>query len=638
MKIPVASIAFAGALALTALGAPAVPPEIPVEMLFQNPTITSLQFSPNGKNILCLVPYEHRQNLAVIDLEKGAKNLLSSFTDKQASSPLWANDNRILFVADERGKEQPKVYAVNPDGSDAVTLPFDRAVRPLRRLPRDPKNFLVLAGITYRDWWDVALMSLKTGKLSAPIARAPGNVSYYVIDHREVVRLAVVSDEQTRTNRVLYRDANLGEWQEVATYPFDGEGWAPIAFDGDNRTLFVWSSIGRKTRAIYRYDTATKTMGGLVFADDTYDAHSDDLDPIIYDESKQKVVGIQYESDRRRFHWLDAEMQEIHRRMELALPDTVHAPVQFAEDGSKIIFYSYSDRDPGVYYVYDRKRQKVSELAVIKPKIDPGQMAPMKPVTFKARDGLVLHGYLTLPVGRDAKNLPLIINPHGGPYGPRDRWGYNPEVQFFANRGFAVLQINFRGSGGYGAWFEAAGYKKWGLEMQNDLSDGVKWAVDQGLADPKRVVIAGASYGGYATMAGLVYTPELYCAGINYVGVVDINNLIPKAQPADRMYGMHTRLGDPGDSADKKRLHDTSPVNFADRIRAPLLMAYGKNDPRVRIDQAYDIERALKRAGVPFELIIEQEEGHGFRMEEKKIAFYTKVDAFLKQHVPLPGP
>ncbi len=629
MKIPVATIIVAGALALHASAAPAVPPEFPVETLFQDPTISNLEFSPDGSKILCLVPYEHRQNLAVIDLQKGAKNLLSNFTDKQASGPFWVNDNRILFGVDDNGKEQFEIYAVNPDGSDAVTLPFNRAVRLVRRLPEDPKHMLVYAGITYRDWWDVTLMNVKTGLLSEPIARAPGRVDYYVIDHANVVRMAVVSDNMTRQVRVLYRDANLAPWEELAVRPFDTEGWWPLEFDGDNRTLFVSSDVGRKTTAVYRYDTKTRSMGEMVFGDDTYDVST-----VIYDRFKKKVVGISYDADRQRFHWLDPEMKAIQQRMEQSLPDTVHAPVQFAEDGSKIIFYSYSDRDPGVYYIYDRKRQKVSELAVIRPKIDPAQMAPVKPVSFAARDGLRLHGYLTLPVGRDPRNLPLILNPHGGPYGPRDEWVYNPEVQFYANRGFAVLQINYRGSGGYGRAFESAGFKKWGLEMQDDLTDGVKWAIAQGIADPKRVVISGASYGGYATMAGLVYTPELYCAGINYVGVVDINNLIPKAQPADRRYWPDTRLGDLNSSADKKRIHDTSPVHFADRIRVPLLMAYGKNDPRVPIEQAYDIERALKRARIPYELIIEKDEGHGFHKEEKRIAFYQKIDAFLRASVP----
>ena len=629
MKTPFRLLSVAGCVWLAAFSAFAAspPPELPVETLFQAPTINSLQFSPDGTKVLCLVPYERRENLAVIDLQKGAKNLLSSFKDKQASAPFWASNDRILFGVDDKGKEQFQIYAVNADGSNNVVLPFNRAVRLVRRLPEDPKNFLVYAGITYRDWWDVALMNLRTGSLSAPIARAPGDVDRYVIDHDNVVRFAVVDDRQTR--KILYREANKTDWQEIASRHIDGEGWEPIAFDGDNRTVYAWSNVGRKTRAVHRFDTATKTMGEIVFGDDTYD-----VDQVIYDASKKKVVGLLYEADRRRFHWLDAEMQAIHTRLERTLPDTVHQPVQFAEDGSKIIFRSYSDRDPGVYYIYDRKRQQVSELAVIRPKIDPEQMAPMKPVSFQTRDGLTVHGYLTLPVGREPKNLPLIIHPHGGPYGPRDNWGYNPEVQFYANRGFAVLQVNFRGSGGYGQWFEAAGFKKWGLEMQNDLTDGVKWAIAQGVADPARVVISGASYGGYAAMAGIVFTPELYCAAINYVGVVDINTLIPKGMPPERMYWLNTRLGDLGDTVDRKRIHDTSPVNFAERIRVPLLMAYGRNDPRVRVDQAYDIERAMKKTGKPFEFVIEDDEGHGFRTEEKRIAFYERIDRFLRTAVP----
>ena len=625
--------AFPPALAACVLAAaPALatpPPVLPVEVFFDTPAMSGIEFSPDGKRLLCLVPFEGRQNLAVIDLEKGTKNLLSSFKDKDVSGPFWANDERILFSVDDAGKEEFEFYAVNPDGSDPTILAPGRSTSILRRLPDDKRFLLVQAAITNNDWWDVAKMDLKTGKLSTPVAKAPGNVEFYVLDRANVVRLAVVRDWTTNTNRVLYRESDGQEWREIASCGFDQPGWEPIAFDGDNRTLFVWSDIGRKTRAVYRYDTATGTLESTpVFGDDTYDVQS-----VIYDESKQKVVGITYPGDRRRFHWLDDEFKAIHARIEQSLPDTVHSPTQISADASRILFYSYSDRDPGVYYLYDRKRQKLSELAVIKPKVDPGQMSVMKPVTYQARDGLTLHGYLTLPAGREAKDLPLIIHPHGGPYGPRDNWGFNAEVQFYANRGFAVLQVDFRGSGGYGQWFEAAGFKRWGLEMQDDLTDGVKWSIAQGVADPKRIVISGASYGGYATMAGLVYTPELYAAGINYVGVVDIRNLIPKTAPARRLHWMHTRLGNLANDDDRKRIHETSPVNFPERIRVPVLMAYGSNDPRVRIDQANDIERALKRSKVPYELIIERDEGHGFRKEQKRIAFYSRIDSFLKKYV-----
>lgn len=607
----------------------APPPELPVATFFANPAMVGLEFSPDGQRILAVVPWEGRRNLMVIDLARGRRDLLSSFRDKDVLGPFWANDDRILFLVDQAGTEEYELYAVNSDGSRPSVLQPTRSMTFLRRLPNDPRSILVQAAITHRDWYDVAGLDIRTGKLSRPIAKAPGDVDRYLLDRGHMVRVAVVNDATTGTVQILHRAANGEDWTEIHRTGFDQPGWLPIAFDGDDRTLWVSSNVGRATRAIYRFDTMTGVMANEpVFADDSYD-----VDSVLYDESKHRVVGVFYEADRRRYHWLDPEMQAIHERMERALPGTVHHPVQFAANGSNIIFFSYSDRDPGVYYLYDRARQRVDELAVVQPDIDPDQMASMRPISYFARDGLPLHGYLTLPRGREARNLPLIVHPHGGPYGIRDTWEFNPEVQFYANRGYAVLQVNYRGSGGYGDAFEAAGFKKWGLEMQDDLTDGVRWAIAEGIADPHRVVISGASYGGYATMAGLVFTPELYAAGINYVGVVDINNLIPRSLPASRMHWMHTRLGDLGNAEDRKRIRETSPVHFADRIRAPLLMAYGRNDPRVPIEQAHDVERALRRSGVPYELIIERAEGHGFAQEDRRIAFYERIDAFLKQHL-----
>jgi len=643
MKLPLAALFFAAALPLSAAATPAAAiaeapvPELPVKTFFQAPVIASLTFSPNGKYIACLVPFERRMNLAVIDLEKGTKNLLTNFKDKQATQPSWASDDRILFRVDDDGKESFALYAVNRDGKDPVVLAsgYSKAdsnsevnVRfrsVLGRIEGDTKNVLVLANITYRDWSDVATMNLKTGTMTKLI-EAPGNVDYYLRDHAGQVRIAVMQKEQIRL--VLYRDAKTHGWVTLGEHHMDSPGWEPIGFDGDNQTLLIWSDVGRKTKAVYRYDTATRTQRELVFGDDTYD-----VEDVIYDASKKKIVGIQYDADKIRFHWLDEDMRKIDQQLTTSLPDTVHSPRQFAKDGSKIIYFSSSDRDPGVYYLFDRKTQKLNELAVIKPGIDPEKMSPMKSISFAARDGLKVYGYLTLPRGRPAKNLPLILHPHGGPFGIRDEWSYRDEVQFYANRGFAVLQVNYRGSGGYGRAYEASGFKKWGLEMQDDLSDGVKWCLAQGIADPARVVISGASYGGYAAMAGLTLSPELYCAGINYVGVTDIELLIPKGAPPDRMYWRDTRLGKLSDAGDRKRIHDTSPVHLADRINVPLLMAYGKNDPRVHIDHGFDMERALKKAGKTYEMIVEADEGHGFRKEESRIAFFDTVDLFLKKNV-----
>lgn len=612
------------------------PPELPVETFFQKPNLTQLTFSPDGKRIACLIPYERRMNLAVIDLEKKTKNLLTNFKDNDVGSLLWASNDRVVFTKDVDGQEAPAVYAVNVDGSDRSVLVGSFAdagglgVANIRfrgllaRLPKDPKNILVLGNLSGAQGPDVCRMNLSNGKMSLEVEN-PGWVRRWVLDRDRKVRIGVAQERQTIT--VLLRNEK-GGWDVLQKSQVDEPGWSPLAFDSDNRTLFVVSNIGRKTNAVYRYDTQTRTLGELVFGDDTYDVES-----IVYDEGREKVVGVRYEADRLRFHWIDPESEALQKKLDASLPDTINVQRHASPDGSKRLIFSSSDRDPGVYYLFDEAKKKIEELAVVKPAIDPDKMAPMKHVTFKARDGIAIHAYLTLPAGREPKQLPLILHPHGGPYGIRDHWGFDPEVQFYANRGYAVLQVNYRGSGGYGDGFERIGWKKWGLEMQNDLTDAVRWAIAQGIVDPKRVVISGASYGGYATMAGLVFTPELYCAGINYVGVVDIDELIPRHASNEVAHAYATRIGDLAKAEDRKRIHDTSPVFFADRIRAPVLMAYGKNDPRVRLSQGVDMEAAMKKAGKTYEMILEKNEGHGFRKEELSIAFHTKVDEFLKKHV-----
>jgi acetyl esterase/lipase len=534
------------------------------------------------------------------------------------------------------------VYAINRDGTDgllmvggageagseqAANLRFGGF---LGRLPKDPKNILVLGYLSGAQGPDVCLMNLKTGKMTVEVAN-PGWVRRWVIDRHRVVRAGVA--RQGLTTTVLLRDVASGTFAPVHTHQADAPGWLPIAFDGDDRTLFVASNIDRDTTAIFRYDTETRTLGELVHSDPVYD-----VDNVIWDEAKKKIVGVAIAAERPRVHWLDAETAALHARIDKSLPDTANRLLHAAPDGSRRLISARSDRDPGVYYLFDSATKKIEELAVLKPGIDPDQMAPMKPVTFRARDSLTIHAYLTLPVGRAAKKLPLVIHPHGGPFGVRDDWGFNPEVQFYANRGYAVLQVNYRGSEGYGEKFARTGWKQWGLAMQDDLSDAVKWAVADGVADATRVVIAGASYGGYAAMAGLAFTPELYCAGINYVGVVDIDELIPAGDGMTKtnLHWYSTRIGDRDNAADQKRFRATSPVYFADRIVAPVLMAYGKNDPRVRISQGHDMEAALKKAGKTYEMVIEEKEGHGFRKEELSIAHYTRIDAFLKKYVSTP--
>jgi dipeptidyl aminopeptidase/acylaminoacyl peptidase len=634
-----AAAALVGATVAFAAAPAAPPPELPVEAFFKKANIAQLTFSPDGKRIACLVPFERRMNLAVIDLEKKTKNLLTNFKDNDVGSLLWASNDRVIFTKDVDGQEAPILYGVNHDGSDRSVLvgsfadggvlaeANSRFRGLLARLPKDPKHFLALANLSGAQGPDVCRMNTSSGKLTVEVEN-PGWVRRWVLDRQRRVRIGVAQQGQTIT--ILLRDLKTGAWTEIHSRQVDAPGWSPLGFDGDDRTLFVSSNIGRRTAGVFRYDTATRTLGELVHGDDTYDDGG-----VVWDESREKVIAVATNADRPRLHWLDAEAEAFQRRIDASLPGTFNRVLHASPDGSRRLILASSDRDPGVYYLFTQATKKIEELAVLRPGIDPDQMAPMQPVSFKARDGLTIHGYLTLPLGREPKRLPLVVHPHGGPFGIRDSWGFNSEVQFYANRGYAVLQVNYRGSGGYGDAFERAGWKKWGLEMQHDLTDAVQWAIARGVADPQRIVISGASYGGYAVLAGLTFTPELYCAGVNYVGVADIAELIPQGDsvPAERLHWYSTRIGDLANADDRRRIHDTSPVHFADRIRAPVLMAYGRNDPRVRINQGFGMEAALKKAGKTFEMYLEDKEGHGFRKEELSIAFHQRVDAFLKQYV-----
>jgi dipeptidyl aminopeptidase/acylaminoacyl peptidase len=615
---------------------PGPPPEIPVAEFFGQPAISQMRFSPDGRYLAALQPWERRMNVIVVDLQTMQKTQVTSMKDNDVATVFWANKSRLFFTMDDDGKEAPRLYAVDADGRNPEQMSSMRSFQLLGRIHGDDKR-LVVEGIPLKEPRvrdpDVFHYVVKTGKIVLH-ARNPGGVDTWIVDRAGVARLGVGFERGETT--IHYRDSADAEWEKLAVFR-DGEpSWAPIAFDGDNRTLFVSSDIGRKTRAVQLFDTKTRQLGAVVHADDTYD-----VDDVIYNEALNRVVAVTYQAERPVTVWLDEKFAKLQKSLNATFRETMVALREASADNSKLLIQTFSDRHPGTYYLYDQKAGALEKLADLKPNLKPEQLAVMYPMSYQARDGLRIHGYLTLPTGREPKGLPMIIHPHGGPYGPRDVWRYNPEVQFYANRGFAVLQVNFRGSGGYGDWFERAGYKKWGLEMQDDITDAVKWAIVQGIADPRRIVISGASYGGYAAMAGLVYTPELYCAGINYVGVTDIMMLVDPSGLAtynarNGEWWRRTRIGDPRE--DRERLLATSPINFADRVRVPLLMAYGENDPRVEIAHGSVLARRLKAAGRvegrDFWFLTEKHQGHGFDKEEKRIAFYEEIDRFLRHAVP----
>ena len=412
----------------------------------------------------------------------------------------------------------------------------------------------------------------------------------------------------------------------------DRDGIFPVALAAHDQ-LFVTTNRGQDTTSIYKYDLKTRTLPAKPFLQsDRYD-----LDPAFVTQGG-KLLGIRYTIDAPVTHWMDPAMAALQAKIDAMLPSTINqisVPMDNG-DAQVAVVESFSDRVPGVFYLYDAQRGKLVELGSAHPEVDPDRMSGMEPVHYAARDGLQIPAWLTLPQGAERKNLPLVVLVHGGPFVRGQAWGWNPEVQFLAARGYAVLQPEFRGSKGYGTRLFKAGFKQWGLGMQNDLADGVKWAVDQGLVDPKRVCIAGASYGGYAVLMGLINDPQVYRCGVEWAGPTDIDLMYTATwndmSDAYKTYGMPRLIGDR--VADAAQLRATSPILNAGRIRSPLLMAYGGEDFRVPIEHGEKLRAALaKQSGVDVEWVVYDKEGHGWRTLSTNIDFWNRVAAFLDRNI-----
>lgn len=614
--------------------------ELPVESFFRNYEYAQVRISPDGTRLAALAPIKNRVGLAIINLDGRKANWAYAHRGADIRWFTWANTNRLLFSYSKNGYAISGLMAVDHDGKHAKELLDigDSRERFLALLPNSPDEILIQSEVNsrgegyYRRWgyrWirrfpDVYRVNINTGSRKR-VVKNPGHVFEWLVDHKGSVRVGVAEDEESI--KVLYRaDANAS-WENIAMFKPTGDGVEPMAFDFDNQTLFVRLNAGEPTGGVYRFDPATKSLKDLAFRHAAVD-----VDALLLSEERQSVVGVTYETERPEVFWFDADRKRLQASVDRALTNTLNRVVSISRDERRAIIWAGSDRSPGTYYVLDVTTSKMEKLADMASWIDPAQMATMSPIEYKSRDGLTIHGYLTLPVGSSGKNLPLIVNPHGGP-NMRDTWGFDPEVQFFANRGYAVLRMNFRGSSGYGSDFLRAGYRQWGLKQQDDITDGVRWAIDQGIADPKRIGIFGVSYGGYAAMMGLAKTPELYRCGISHAGVTDVARMLEFSIPTIQLIKSTTTelVGDP--KTEKEFLKEISPLSHVDKIRVPVFLAYGALDPKVPLSNGRDLAQALKRRRVPCELMVKNDEGHGFARESNRIELWKRIDAFLKANM-----
>jgi len=630
---------------------------IPIGDFFNNNAFSGAVMSPDGRHLAVLVSAKGgRVQLYTVELPSMKVSGLTSFEDADIASVAWVNDQRVIYSVADRNIAQgdvqygPGLYAINIDGSgyrQLVSNTFSRKNLSSSRAMLTANTRLLstsnMAGtddvfVTQTQWSTsgkpsstVHRLNTVTGisKLAASLNEAQG----WMMDKHDEVRIATTSDDKKST--IYYRDNAETPWRKLHEsdifHAAKGD-FSPAFFDASGN--FYVRAAYKGVEALYLYDLQTATIRQTPLADTPgYDFSGQPVN------NDKKLLGLRYETDAEGTLWYDKEMNAIQAKIDALLPNTVNIlSVPTRAQTPFVLVSAWSDIEPGAALIYNKETGILMPLGGRQPAIDPLRMSPKTMVRYKARDGLEIPAYLTLPKGHGGKNLPMVVMVHGGPWVRGGHWNWNAETQFLASRGYAVLEPDYRGSLGYGAAHYKAGWKQWGLKMQDDIADGARWAIAKGYADPQRICIAGASYGGYSTLMGLINDPDLFKCGINWVGVTDINMMRDGHWTGDsdlsdsyKKYGMNDMVGDR--VADAAQLKATSPLEQAARIKQPLLLGYGGADTRVPISHGRAFLDAVKKNNPQVEWVVYQEEGHGWALPKNNIDFWTRAEKLLARSI-----
>lgn len=623
-------------LALSAASFAQKTPLLDRELFFGNPEISSGQLSPDGKWISFMQEYNGIMNVWVKKFDEpfeDARPLTQS--ERPPYGYAWTKDGKyILYVKDNGGDENMNIFAVDPmaevkDGE----MPESRNLTPMDEVTAqiyqaseiDPNLFFI--GLNDRDksWHDLYRLNIATGELEL-LYENNDRITSYDFDWDDNLRLLYQTDEAGTTN-ILYKkgDKLTPIYETLVTESAGVSGW-----NEDNTKMYLISNKGDlNLSTLFLMDPETGDMEKL----ESDPEGRVDLGGVRLDRNTRKMISTSYTDDKTRMYWKDKTWERNYKFLKKEFPGREVGFQSATLDYSKFLISVSGDKYASESWFYDTKTKDLIHQYTPRPELKEVEkyLAPMEPFRFKSSDGLEIPGYLTIPVGAEAKNLPVVVLVHGGPKGPRDYWGYNPIVQFLANRGYAVMQPNFRASGGYGKEFMNAGDLQWGKLMQDDITWGVKHLINKGIADKDRVAIMGGSYGGYATLAGLAFTPDLYAGGVDIVGPSNIFTLLESVPPyweAARAY-LHGMVGDPDTEEGQKLIREASPLFSVDKINKPLLIIQGANDPRVKKAEADQIAIAMRDKGKPVSYILADDEGHGFAKPVNRMAMYAETEKFL---------
>ena len=606
--------------------------QIPLEDFFRNSERTGYQLSPDGSYISYMAPYKDRLNVFVRRVDESDEHAIriTNETERSVAGYMWADNQRLLYMKDTAGDENYQLYGVHRDGSDDRAYTAFDGVRTSLIDDLEEQPGVVMIGMNKRnpEVFDPYRLNIETGELTL-LAENPGNIQGWMTDHDGRLRVATAIVDGVNT-QILYRDTEDEPFKPVLTTNFR-DVVSFMEFTPDNKEVYAATNLHRDKTILVRMNPATCEELEVLYENERYDIAS-----ISYSRKRKKLLSVYCTGHKEPVrHYFDAEEEQLRQRIKAHFPNQRYGIADTDKAEENYLIYVGGDRTRGSYWHYNALTDEAKKIADLAPWIKSDEMNAMHPVCYTTRDGLHIEAYLTLPDGLTpdtAKQLPVVVNPHGGPWA-RDCWGYSSEVQFLSNRGYAVFQMNFRGSTGYGRHFLEASYKQWGLKMQDDITDGVKWLIEKGIANPNRIAIYGGSYGGYATLAGLTFTPDLYACGIDYVGVSNLFTFMQTIPPYWRpmLEMMYEQVGHPEHDADQ--LAATSPALHADKIKVPLFVAQGANDPRVNKAESDQMVEALRQRGVVVEYMVKDNEGHGFHNQENRFDFYRAMERFLKAHL-----
>jgi dipeptidyl aminopeptidase/acylaminoacyl peptidase len=602
-------------------------PLIPRKVLFGNPEKTYPQLSPDGTQIAYLAPHNGVLNIWVKTFDKNDDIVITHEPKRGIHDFSWAPNGQLLYFKDNDGDENYHLYSVNSSSGETKDITAFPGVKVgiLDSNQKHPNELLIEMNKDNPKFFDVYHLDLTTAQLTL-VAKNPGIMTRWIAgDHLQVLGALQTNEDGSQT--LLVRDNNKDQWRTLLTLDFEDlledELYSGIlGFSRDDAYLFLNTSLGTNTRCFQKINVKT--------GERTIIAHDDEFDVnhVIFNSITGDPDFVCFNKQRKVYQVLNPALQDDFNRICALSNGDIYTIIRSNDDTKWLVCFIH-DIKSTEYYIYDCTTKKASLLFYQRPELNNYPLAPMEPISFTSRDGLKIHGYITFPIGVARTNLPLVLCVHGGPF-YRDSWGYVIEPQLIANRGCICLQVNFRGSSGYGKAFLAAGNREWGNKMHNDLVDAIKWALDQKIADPKKIAIYGASYGGYAALVGATFTPDLFCCAIDYCGPSNLTTLLKALPPYWSLAQWQKRIGN---LADEEFLKSRSPLYKIDQLKIPLLIAHGGNDVRVIQAESEQFINALKEKNISYEYLLFPDEGHGFVRPENRLQFYAAFEQFLAKHL-----